>query len=329
MSLSYSLRLILLSFAFFFLVHAAFGLVVWMAAPGAIRFAERIRPRVAARFLLALRALPAVLGILVLFVLCVPSYLWLEPKGSVERVGFMCILASAAGATLWVIAGFQAMLAAIGSVRFKAQCNRAGDELNLAPKQDRVTVIETDYPLIALAGLFRPQVVVSRSVMNSLSAEELDATLKHETVHRTSGDNWKQLLLRATPEVLPFSRCFARIERAWLRFSECAADAEATGGDEQASLALASALIEVARLGTGLQVPAAVSSLVPDPGDLAERIDRLLMAPPTQSRNQVRTRIPIAVAVAATSLLVAALAFAMLSPSALIAVHEILEHLIA
>jgi beta-lactamase regulating signal transducer with metallopeptidase domain len=325
MILSYSLRLVFLCFAFFFLAHAALGLIAWAAEPAAIRLAERIRPRTAARFLFALRLLPAALGMLVLFVLCVPSYLWLEPKASAERVGLLCIAAAAAGAALWVTAAVRTSLAAIESLRFRAQCDRGGEMLKPARENDRVAVIETDYPLIALAGLFRPQVVVSRNAMNALSAEELAAALEHERAHRASGDNWKRLLLRAAPEAVPFSRCFARIEQGWLRFSECSADADATHGDEHASLALASALIEVARLGTARQVPAAVSSLVPDPRDLAERIDRLLTPQPPQSKNRVGT----VVAVTAASLLIAGLAAAVLSPSTLAAVHEILEHLVA
>jgi beta-lactamase regulating signal transducer with metallopeptidase domain len=325
MILSYSLRLVFLCFAFFFLAHAALGLVAWAAGPAAIRLAERIRPRTAARFLFALRLLPAALGLLVLFVLCVPSYLWLEPKASAERVGLLCILAATVGAALWVMAAVRTLLAAVGSLRFRAQCNRGGEMLQSARMNDRITVIETDYPLIALAGLLHPRVVVSRSAMDALSAEELAAALEHERVHRASGDNWKRLLLRAAPEAIPFSRSFAKIEQAWLRFSECAADTDATHGDERASLALASALIEVARLGTSRQVPAAVSSLVPDPRDLAERIDRLLIPQPPQSNDRAGT----VVAVAATSLLVSGLTVAMLSPSALIAVHEVLERLIA
>jgi beta-lactamase regulating signal transducer with metallopeptidase domain len=324
MIFSYSLRLVFLCFAFFFLAHAALGLIAWAAGPSAIRLAERMLPRAAARFLFALRLLPAALGILVLFVLCVPSYLWLEPKASAERVGLLCVAAAAAGAALWLTAAARTLMAVIGSLRFGAQCERSGDILKSA-RNDRVTVVETDYPLIALAGLLQPRVVVSRNVINALSTEEFTAALKHERVHQSSGDNWKRLLLRAAPEVFPFSRCFAKIEQAWLRFTECAADADATQGDEHASLALASALIEVARLGTSRQVPAAVSSLVPDPRDLAERIDRLLTPPPRQSTHQVGT----VVAVAATSLLVAGLAVAMLSPSALIAIHEVLERLVA
>ncbi len=325
MILSYSLRLVCLCFAFFFLAHATLGLLAWAAGPSAIRLAERIRPRTAARFLFALRLLPAALGILALFLLCVPSYLWLEPKASAERVGLLCITAAAAGAALWLMAAVRTLRAVIESLRFRAQCDRSAEMLKAAQKNDHVTVVETDYPLIALAGLFHPRVVISRSAMNALSPAELAAALEHERVHRASGDNWKRLLLRAAPEAVPFSRCFARIEQAWLRFSECAADADATHGDEHASLALASALIEVARLGTARQVPAAVSSLVPDPRDLAERIDRLLLPQPPQSKYRLGT----VVAVAATSLLVASLAAAMFSPSALIAVHELLEHLIA
>ncbi len=133
MILSYSLRLILLCFAFFFLAHATLGLAAWAAAPAVIRFAERFRPRNAARLLFALRLLPVGLGMLVLFALCVPSYLRLEPKASAEQVGLLCVMAAAAGAALWIVAGFRALSAAIGSLRFKSQCDRGGQFRSTRP----------------------------------------------------------------------------------------------------------------------------------------------------------------------------------------------------
>lgn len=327
MILSYSLKLVFLCFAFFFLAHAALGLATWAAGPAAIRLAERLRPRAAARLLFAVRMLPLVVGILALLALCIPSYLWLEPKASTERVGLLCIVAGGLGATIWIVAVFRALSAVIRSLRFKLQCERDGREFDVARESDGVTVVETDFPLLALAGLFRPRLVISRNALNALSSEELDAALRHERVHQESHDNWKRLMFSLAPEILPALGLFAKIEHAWGRFSECAADAEATEGNEQAAVALASALINMAQLGTTPRLPAAASSLVPVPCDLAERIDRLLIARGPQPTNQTRCITLVTSTVA--SLIMGCLIAVLLSPSAIVVVHEFLERLIS
>jgi hypothetical protein len=54
----YVFRLLCLSLAAFFVVHAAVGLPVSLAVPWAVRMAGGVRPRLAARLLLGLRLLP-------------------------------------------------------------------------------------------------------------------------------------------------------------------------------------------------------------------------------------------------------------------------------
>ena len=62
MMASYLVRLFCLCLAVFFLVHSAAALAVALSGPAAIRAAGRMRPRLAERFLLMLRLLPAALG---------------------------------------------------------------------------------------------------------------------------------------------------------------------------------------------------------------------------------------------------------------------------
>jgi hypothetical protein len=66
MILPYTLRLVCLCFASFFLVHAALGVAVWTGTRGAMRIGESMRPRSGAQFLLALRLLPFTLAALVI-----------------------------------------------------------------------------------------------------------------------------------------------------------------------------------------------------------------------------------------------------------------------
>jgi hypothetical protein len=112
----------------------------------------------------------------------------------------------------------------------------------------------------------------------ALSPEELGVALRHEKAHRISGDNLKRLLILLAPEVLPVSRCFAGLERAWTKLSEWSADDDATREDAQAPLVLAQALIRVARLGVAPRSRLSVS-LVGD-SNLEERVNRLLLMEP-------------------------------------------------
>src|SRR5690349_4359413 len=97
MTSSYMVRLVCLLLASFFLVHLVLGLAVAWIAPAAVRIAERMRARSAARFLLALRLLPPILAIGIVAGLCAPSYLWLEPDAGTEEVGLACLAAALLG----------------------------------------------------------------------------------------------------------------------------------------------------------------------------------------------------------------------------------------
>src|SRR5271154_1156465 len=98
MTLSYPLRLMCLSLACLFAINVAAALAVRCFAAPAIRRAERMTAQAGARFLLALRLLPAALAILCVAGLCVPSYLWLEPASADEQAGALCLIAAALGA---------------------------------------------------------------------------------------------------------------------------------------------------------------------------------------------------------------------------------------
>src|SRR5690242_19507619 len=92
MNAAYLFRLACLSLASFFLVNGIVGAATALFSSSAIRIAETMRPRSAARFLFILRMFPSVLGMTVVLGLCVPSYLWLEPQFASESVGLACLL---------------------------------------------------------------------------------------------------------------------------------------------------------------------------------------------------------------------------------------------
>ena len=319
----YLLRLLCLCLAVFFVLHCAVGLIVALSGPAAVRAARRMRPRLAGRFLLALRLLPAALALFVVAGLCVPSYLWLEPETNAEEVGPGCLAAAILAAALWTISGARGVRAAARSARHARGCERLGRLSHLPGSRLPVWILDAPAPLLSLVGVFRSRVVISSPVLSALSAGQLAAALRHEEAHEVSRDNLKRLLLLLAPGLLPGFHGFAAIERGWARFTEWAADDDAVAGDTRLSLSLAAALVRLARMG-GTASPSPLStSFLGDSREISARVDRLLSpAPfaPEQSRNSGLMAAGLALA--------AGCAASMLHPATLESAHRIIEQLI-
>jgi len=301
MTLSYQWRLLSLSAAVFFLVNLAAGAAVAALAPLAVGWAGRLSSRQAARFALALRLLPGALAAVVVLLVCVPSYVWLEPGSGLEYTGGGCLAAAAMGVALWVSSIVRICRAAIRTRR----------------------MVRTNPPCLALAGVVRPRLLVSNDVLRVLTHEQLAAALAHERAHWTSRDNWKRLLILAAPGVLPFCNGLARLERAWARFSEWAAD-DVVARDECSSLSLAAALVRVARLqsrapGMPLAIP-----LLGELPDLTVRVQRLLE--PAQQIPTAQRR-PGVLCSGLCACVGAAMVAVLLNPTTLETTHRILERL--
>jgi Zn-dependent protease with chaperone function len=328
MTLPYLPRLLCISLATFFLIHLALGLGVSLIARPAARLGERIRPHLAARCLLVLRLLPAVGAALIVVVVCLPSYLWLEPEAPTERVGFGCLAVALLGIAMWGISLARGLRAAAGSRRFLRQCQREGRRARLPGELANACmdtwIVEGTAPLLALGGIVRPRLVISRGVVSALSPEELAAALRHERAHWTSRDNLKRLCILLTPGILPFAGSSRTLERGWRKFTEWAADDRAVAGSARRSFALAAALVRVARM-TADEPQSPLARLLGDADQLAARVDRLLRpAPPSQLPAGPR---PI-LALSAILLMAGSLAAAILQPDALYSVHLALEHLV-
>jgi Zn-dependent protease with chaperone function len=312
MILPYATRLVCLCLASFFLVHAAFALAARCLAPATLRLAEGLRARSAARLLLALRLFPAAIALAAVAGLCVPSYLSLEEEGGAEFVAFTCLTAAIFGAAVWMVSWARSLRAVVRSHRYVRQCRRSGS----------VWIADGTAPFLGIAGIFRPKLIVSRSVADALSGEQLAAAIRHERAHQSSADNLKRLLLLLAPDPLPFLRGSSGVERAWLRFTEWAADDWAVRQDSACSLSLAEALVRVARLGAAAPASPLMSHFVAASVDISLRVERLL-SPAVESETRQSVR------VALCGLLVAlpAVAFPMTQTSTLRTVHSLLERL--
>jgi hypothetical protein len=258
MILPYLDRLACLCLAAFFLAHTALAALVSLAASGAIRRAAHMRPRVAARLMFGLRLLPATAAGFFVAGLCTPSYFLLEPKVAMERIGPACLIAALLGAAICASGLVRGAVAAIRSAWYLRRY-QAGDG-----------------PVLLLAGVFRPRLIVSPGVRDALTPDEFEAAIRHEEAHSRARDNLKRLLISISPDVFPFVRGFHALDAGWRTLAEWAADDFAVEGSPQRTLALASALVRVGRMRAGVPLPPLCTSLLADANDLRTRVERLI-----------------------------------------------------
>jgi beta-lactamase regulating signal transducer with metallopeptidase domain len=325
MNLPYCSRLVCLAFACYFLIHLLAATLMNCVAPAAIRIAAQVKPRDAARMLLALRLFPFAFTVLLVAGFCVPSYLRLEPEQATEPVGLVCLAAALLG--LWTCgeAILRAVRALIESRQYIQRCTRLGHATQFGGDVEPICVLDEAATPIAIAGLIHPTFIASRRVIRVLSTEQLSAALNHERAHWAAHDNLKRLVVRLAPQILPGAHGFSRIERAWSKFTEWAADDRAVAGDPARSVVLASTLVRVARILSVRQPSPLVSSLLADGEDLSTRVNRLLCTP---RQNEQGPLGPTALAVCVTAVSVAAVTAAIAYPAALRSVHSLLESLI-
>jgi hypothetical protein len=269
--------------------------------------------------------LPTLCAAFIVLAICLPSYLWLEPADPAERVGFECMAVAGLCIAMCGIAMARGLRAATGSKRFLRRCRHIGRPAHLPGERAETWLIEGSAPLMAIGGIVHPRLVVSRAVVNALSAEQLAAALRHERAHWASRDNLKHLCILLTPAILPFAGSSRTLEREWKKFTEWAADDRAVAGSARRSFALAGALVRVARLTADAPQSPLAFLLLADTDQLAARVDRLLHPAPA-IRRPPRMR-PI-LTLSAILLTAGALAAAILQPAAFYSVHLALEHLV-
>ena len=144
--------------------------------------------------------LPFALATLFVLALCVPSYLWLEPSVASERVGVLCVVLGFLGAATWFLSIVRTAFSLFASLRHNRLCRLAGLETRIPRESSSMLVVEHDAPLLAMSGLLRPRLLISRGVLRALSAEELDAALRpralptarRATIPSASSSFWHQ-----------------------------------------------------------------------------------------------------------------------------------------
>jgi Zn-dependent protease with chaperone function len=113
----------------------------------------------------------------------------------------------------------------------------------------RVRMVDEEAPFSFAYGLLKPKVVVSSGLVESVSAEELDAVLAHERYHVRNYDPLKVVVVRTLPSAFFFLPVLRELRTRYLAARELEADRRSL--ERHGRAPLAGALYKVVE-GTGL-----------------------------------------------------------------------------
>lgn len=198
-----------------------------------------------------LRVTPAIAAVALVAWIVVPSYLEYEPPGGRERASLtFCVVAltslAIVGVSLWRAAG---RLWATHSL-LRDWRSRAAHVPTLSAQSGMpVYRLSHDFPVVAVVGLARPALFISDSVIETLAPDELQAAMLHERGHVRARDNLRRLVMGCVTGGFGLFGAGRALEQRWADAAEQAADDYVVRtGSANTGLALASALIKIARL---------------------------------------------------------------------------------
>lgn len=266
-------------------IAAGFG---WTAAAIAWLAVRRLRLGASTRaaILAQVRLLP-LLSIVVLVSAQVVSFVRFEHEVVGEHPGPLLIITALPGLALLI----DAMIAAWKSWRMTRAVVgswRKSAKPIIMPLWDRAAWrIERQFPVVAVVGVIRPELVVASRVADACTPEELAAIAAHEAAHVRHGDNLLRAAFSITPGAAYLGSLAAAIERDWSAAAERAADEKAR--EATCGLDLASALTKVARMAVGHAPVAPVGSALIGEVPLEARVRALLEPAPPERRLPVTT----------------------------------------
>jgi hypothetical protein len=231
---------------------------------------------------LAMRLLPTGGAALLTLAVVLPAFVIYEPAHEFEAVGpflMALVLLALVTAGAGIVRGWRACVAGRAFLR-----NCGPPERWSMGDGQKVDLIDISEPIVAVAGGWRPRIVAAKHVFGACSQEEFRAVLAHEGAHVSTRDNLKLFLLVVSPDALAWLPCGATLLARWRAAAELEADEHATGSDPRKRVALACALIKVARLSTGAGSPLPVLSMRVALDNVEGRVRQLLSPLPNPAR---------------------------------------------
>ena len=207
----------------------------------------RARGRQSVQLLLAIRLLPAAASSIFVLAVFLPAHVRFEPPDTDESFGVVLAGAAMLGLLLILRAGWRAIRVGVAGHRFGEIARRAARHVDPDATDSEVLELK-GLPGISLAGIWQPKILIGSDALAALTPTELDLAIAHEIAHRRSNDNLKRFVMFCAPDLFGWTSVARRLEQQWQAEAECEADAHAVRGDNGRAIALASALVKVARL---------------------------------------------------------------------------------
>lgn len=233
---------------------------------------------VRANAVLGVRIVPAVGSALVVLTVILPAFLVYEPPHAHDKPGVLVVMLSVL-ALLMFADGCRRGLRAWRTTRALMRRSRPLLTQSMAGGA-QVSVINVKEPLVAVVGGWRQRIVAARCVASACDSEEFGQVLAHEAAHMDARDNLKLLVLLAMPDALAWLPAGGALTARWRAATDLEADERASGGDPRKRVALASALIKVARLTLASGRLHRAPRLSSPFGGLEARVRRLLASSP-------------------------------------------------
>jgi Zn-dependent protease with chaperone function len=292
--------------------------LLWRAAQGDL---ERVSPHVRAGGLLLLRVFPATAAAIIVLGVVLPAFWRFEPRETSEMVGESLVVLALAASGVIAMALCRGWRASRATARVVHGWLRHARPVAFPGVHIRAYSIDAEFPVVSVVGILRPRLFISERVLRECTPEELHAMTRHECGHLASRDNLKRLVLRACPTPLLLTRVACELERYWHEACEEAADDYAARASVPSALALANALLRVARM-----APAGRATILPalslyDGGSFERRIRRLIAAGPRDGSRPAWLLAARGLALVAPILALAVL----LDGNLLHAVHQVIE----
>jgi Zn-dependent protease with chaperone function len=234
-----------LCFAVLFIVTAVAGVILFPLLRVVVARSNQRRPRTTANLIFLVRIVPFLLGLIAAIGLVLPAFLEFEPSATGETPGVLLLLF--AGLGTFILSVMLVRCTRILLRTYEVQKEWLRDAQGFSSYRGLpVYRVDKAGSLLAVTGVFRPRIFISRDVAGVLNGPEFDAALAHELSHVKAGDNLKQLVLKIT-RLAGWLNFAGALDAAWVKTSEMAADEGAITRGATA-LDLSSALVKVGRL---------------------------------------------------------------------------------
>lgn len=280
-----------------------------------------------ASLLYALRILPFAVGVISVGLLFLPAYFTYEPRTDHEDISLKLTVVSLFSAVGIVLAVVRGVVTWRATSKLRNEWLNKATPITLEGINVPSYLIEHQFPVVAVVGMFRPRLFVANQILSTLTPNELAAAVQHECGHIVARDNLKRSLMRACRDSLLLIPCGRPLDEAWKEASETSADEHAAQRGRIVALDLASALVKISRL-----IPRGITPAIPaaallvghgEEGSVRNRVAHLLNFTAHRRRSDFIGRAPFWIC---ALLFVLTTIVTLNEPHVLAAVHSLIEH---